>query len=186
MATEEQYDKDTRDSKLIIDHDYDGIKELDNPPPSWLMIIFYGTIIWSIFYIYYYHVFDGQSQEEEYLTEMQEAKSNTIIDTFDESDLRLLADATDISEGERFYESKNCNQCHGITNIGPDLTDEYWLHGGDIKEVFKSIKYGIPEKGMISYKDQMTDKQIQQTASFIIIKMKGAQTKNTKGPEGTK
>lgn len=186
MATEQQYDQETRDSKLLIDHDYDGIKELDNPPPSWLMLLFYASIIWSVFYVFYYHVFDGPSQEEEYLTEMAEAEANITVSTFDESNIVLLTDEASFNEGAAFYANKACDACHGATNIGPDLTDEYWIHGNSPVQVFKSIKYGIPEKGMTPFKDQMSDKQIHELTSYILVKMKGVKTTNTKGPQGEK
>ncbi len=186
MATEEKYDQETIDSKLMIDHDYDGIKELDNPPPPWLMIIFYVSIIWSVFYVFYYHVFNGPSQIDEYNTEMAEAKANMPKSTFDENNIVLLTDAASMAEGEKLFASKACNACHGVTNIGPNLTDNYWIHGNKIDNVFKIVKYGVAEKGMTPFKDQMTDKQIQQVASYILVKMKGAATANTKGPEGDK
>jgi cytochrome c oxidase cbb3-type subunit 3 len=184
MATEEKYDQETIDSKLMIDHDYDGIKELDNPPPPWLMMIFYGTIIWSVFYVFYYHVFDGPSQEDEYNTEMAEAKANMPQSTFDESNITLLTDEASMAEGLKLYSSKACDACHGVTNIGPNLTDNFWIHGNTIANVFKTVKYGVAEKGMTPFKDQMTDEQIQQVSSYIIVKMKGAATSNTKGPQG--
>ena len=186
MATEEQYDQETRDSKLMIDHDYDGIKELDNPPPPWLMIIFYATIVWSVFYVFYYHVFDGPSQEAEYLTEMEEAKANIPVVAFDENNITLLTDEASMVEGEKLYATKTCDVCHGATNIGPNLTDEYWIHGNDIAEVFKVVKYGVAEKGMTAFKTQMTDVQMQQVSSYILHKLKGSETTNTKGPEGEK
>jgi len=186
MATEEKYDQETIDSKLMIDHDYDGIKELDNPPPPWLMLIFYGTIIWSVFYVFYYDVFGGPTQYDEYNAEMAEAKANMPKNTFDESNIALLTDAAAMTEGQKLYAAKACDACHGASNIGPNLTDEYWIHGNSIADVFKTVKYGVAEKGMTPFKDQMTDEQIQQVASFIIVKMKGASTTNTKGPQGEK
>lgn len=186
MATEEKYDKETIDSKLLIDHDYDGIKELDNPPPPWLMLIFYGTIIWSVFYVFYYHVFNGPSQIDEYNTEMAEAKANMPKSTFDESNIVLLSDATSLAEGQKLYASKACDACHGVTNIGPNLTDEFWIHGNKVANVFKVIKYGVAEKGMTPFKDQMTDEQIQQISSYVIVSLKGTATANTKGPQGDK
>ncbi len=186
MANDKKYDEGTQDSKLLLDHDFDGIRELDNPPPPWLMMIFYATIIWSIFYGFYYHVFDGPSQEDEYNATMAEVKANMPVNTFDEANIALLTDETALASGQAFYASKACDACHGVTNIGPNLTDEFWIHGNKIDQVFKSIKYGIPEKGMTPFKDQMTDQQIHELASYVITKMKGAVTTNTKGPQGDK
>lgn len=185
MSKEEDYNKATQENKLLIDHDYDGIKELDNPPPSWLMIIFYGTIIWSVFYVFYYHVYGGPSQEEEYLTEMIAAEADAPKSTFDETNFEILTDTKSMEEGQELY-TASCVACHGASNIGADLTDEYWIHGNTPSEVFKSIKYGILEKGMLAFNGQMTDKQIQILTSYILTEMKGAENKNTKGPEGKK
>ena len=172
------------DDKLLIDHDYDGIKELNNPPPPWLMYIFYATIIWSVFYVFYYHVFYGPSQDEEYAIEMQEAVEALPVQTFDENNILLLTSKEDLDAGASIYQTKNCDMCHGVTNIGPNLTDNHWVHGNKPEEVFKVIKYGVTEKGMLAYKGQLSDKQIQQLMSFILIANKGAETLNTKGPEG--
>ena len=184
MAKDEQYSQETQDSKLMLDHDYDGIKELDNPPPPWLMYIFYASIIWSVFYVFYYHVYDGPTQIDEYNTEMAEAEADRPVNTFDESNIVLLTDDAAMAEGLKFYASKSCDACHGASNIGPDLTDKFWINGGDIASVFKIIKYGKAEKGMTPFQSQMTDEQINQLSSYILVKMKGASTTNSKGPEG--
>ncbi len=186
MATEEQYDKETVDSKLMIDHDYDGIKELDNPPPAWLMWIFYATIIWSVFYVFYYHVFDGPTQEQEYITEVDEAKAAMPVSTFDENSIELLIDEASLAEGMTLYATKTCDVCHGASNIGPNLADEFWIHGSSAEEIFSVIKYGKSDKGMTAFKTQMTDDQIHQVVSHILVNMKGAESTNTKGPEGEK
>lgn len=197
MATEEQYDKETVDSKLMIDHDYDGIKELDNPPPAWLMWIFYATIVWSVFYVFYYHVFYDDSnipddlkiygaQVADYNADMVEAQEAMPKNLFDENNVVLLTDQGDLAEGQNLYLTKTCDVCHGASNIGPNLSDEFWMHGNDPNEVFKIVKYGVAEKGMTAFKTQMTDAQIQQVASYILVNMKGAESANTKGPEGEK
>lgn len=197
MATEEQYDKETVDSKLMIDHDYDGIKELDNPPPAWLMWIFYATIVWSVFYVFYYHVFYDDSnipddlkiygaQVADYNADMVEAQEAMPKNLFDENNVVLLTDQGDLAEGQNLYLTKTCDVCHGASNIGPNLSDEFWMHGNDPNEVFKIVKYGVAEKGMTAFKTQMTDAQIQQVVSYILVNMKGAESANTKGPEGEK
>ncbi len=184
MAKDEQYSQETQDSKLMLEHDYDGIRELNNPPPPWLMFLFYVSIIWSVFYVFYYHVYDGPSQEQEYEMEMAEAKAAAPVNTFDETNIALLTDKEALAEGMTFYATKACDACHGASGIGPDLTDNFWLNGGDVADVFKIIKYGKAEKGMTAYKTQMTDEQINQLASYILVNMKGAATSNTKGPQG--
>ena len=197
MATEEQFDKETVDSKLMIDHDYDGIKELDNPPPAWLMWIFYATIVWSVFYVFYYHVFYDDSnipddlkiygaQISEYNSEVDEAIAVMPVSTFDENSIALLTDEASMAAGQTLYATKTCDVCHGASNIGPNLSDEFWIHGNSLEKVFSVIKYGKSDKGMTAFKTQMTDEQIQQVASYILVKLKGAESTNTKGPEGEK
>ncbi len=197
MATEEQYDKETIDSKLMIDHDYDGIKELDNPPPAWLMIIFYATIVWSVFYVFYYHIYYDDSdlpddlkiygeQVSDYNESVEEAIAKMPVSTFDETSIELLMDEASLTEGLTLYATKTCDVCHGASNIGPNLNDNHWINGITPEEVFKTIKYGIPEKGMTAFKTQMTDLQIHQVTSHILTTLKGAESTNTKGPEGEK
>jgi cytochrome c oxidase cbb3-type subunit 3 len=194
MATQEQYDKETVDSKLMIDHDYDGIKELNNPPPAWLMWIFYGTIVWSVFYVFYYHVFYDDSnipddlkvygaQVNEYTAEVDEAKAALPVSTFDEKNVELITDEAKLAEGLTLY-TANCNSCHGASSIGPDLSDEAWLHGGSVTEVFGVIKNGVSGTAMTGYSKRMSNSQMQNVSSYILVKMKGTDTGNTKGPEG--
>jgi cytochrome c oxidase cbb3-type subunit 3 len=194
---EEHYDKETIDSKLMIDHEYDGIKELDNPPPAWLMLIFYGTIIWSVFYVFYYHVFYDDSklpedlriygaQVEEYNDEMAEAAANMPVSTFDESNVSVLNDEKSLAAGMEIYQ-KSCDACHGAASIGPDLTDDYWIHGATATELFDVVKNGATGAGVMpNFKSQMSNEQIQEVVSYILVKMKGAETANNKGPEGEK
>lgn len=183
MANEEQYSQETQDSKLMIDHDYDGIKELNNPPPAWLMWIFYGTIVWSVFYVFYYHVFDGPSQIDEYNTEVAEAVANAPVSTFNESSIALINDDAALEAIGEMYISK-CNSCHGAASVGPDLSDNAWILGNDIDGVFKTIKYGTENPVMAAYGNQISDEDIQSLASYILVKIKGTETGNTKGPEG--
>jgi len=195
MATEEQYDKETIDSKLMIDHDYDGIKELDNPPPAWLMWIFYATIVWSVFYVFYYHIYYDDSdlpddlkvygaQISEYNTKMDEAIAKMPVSTFDENNITLLNDAENLDKGLAIY-NQSCNVCHGIGSIGANLSDEYWIYGNTPNNVFKVIKHGA-KNGMIAYESQMSDEKILQLTSYILVKLKGAETGNKKQAEGDK
>ena len=183
MANEEQYSQETQDSKLMIDHDYDGIKELDNPPPAWLMWIFYGTIVWSVFYVFYYHVFDGPSQIDEYNTEVALAAENAPVSTFDENNVALITDEAVLATTAEIYNSK-CNSCHGAASVGPNLADNAWLFGNDANGVFKTIKYGTENPVMAAYGKQMSDEDIQNLASYILVKVKGTVSGNTKGLEG--
>ena len=196
MATQEQYDKETIDSKLMIDHDYDGIKELDNPPPAWLMWIFYGTIVWSVFYVFYYHIFYDDSnipddlkvygaQVNEYNAEVDEAKAALPVSDFDEKNVAVITDEAMLADGLTLY-TANCNSCHGAASIGPDLSDDAWLHGGSATEVFDVIKNGVSGTAMTGYSKRMSNSQMQNVTSYILVKLKDTDTGNTKGPEGPK
>ncbi len=177
--------------ELLMDHDYDGIQELDNPPPAWYMYLFYATIVFAIVYMINYHTLGkSNSQVDEYIEEMTQAqqhreeliKSGAFID---ENSVEGLTSEADIAEGKKVF-SINCVSCHGNNGegiVGPNLTDKYWIHGGGIVNVFKTIKNGIPEKGMISWQQQLSPKQIQQVASYVLT-FAGTNPLNAKEPEG--
>ncbi len=182
-----------READIMLDHDYDGIKELDNRIPPWFSGLFYLTIIFAIYYMIDYHVLEtSKLQAEEYEEEMRIAdmqrteliKSGALIN---EDTVEPLTDDESINNGKEIYR-KNCIACHGELGgglIGPNLTDEYWIHGGGIKNIFKVIKYGVPAKGMISWQQQLNPKQIQEVSSFI-ISIEGSNPLNAKQPEGDK
>jgi cytochrome c oxidase cbb3-type subunit 3 len=165
-----------KEKDILMDHNYDGIQELDNSLPPWWKYGFYLTIIVAVIYLYRFHVsHDGLSPKEEYAAEMQKAAEDkeaylaTAGNLVDENTVTLLTDPNEIAAGKEIF-VKTCAPCHladGGGAVGPNLTDEYWLHGGSIKDIFKSIKYGWQDKGMKSWKDDFSPKQIQQLASFV-------------------
>ena len=180
-----------REKDILMDHDYDGIKELDNTLPPWWLYMFYITIVWAVVYLGYFHVYGGALQEEEYLAEMEianEAKAAFLkrqANKIDENNVAFLTGAADLEIGKTIY-TTNCVACHGANGeggIGPNFADEYWLHGGSPSDIFKTIKYGVPEKGMISWKDQMSLSDIQKVASFI-HSFQGTNHANGKEPQG--
>jgi len=164
------------EEELELDEDYDGIKELDNPTPPWFNFIFYTTILVGILYILNYHVFkSGQLQDEEYTTEVAESKAEVAAylakagNLIDENSVTLLTDKAALSNGEKMYQEK-CAVCHvndGGGAVGPNLTDAYWIHGGDVKSIFKTIKYGVVAKGMIAWQNTFNGKQMQELASYV-------------------
>jgi len=180
------------ETDLLLDHNYDGIQELDNKLPPWWLGMFYASLIFAPIYMYIYHGSDlGLSSAEEYELEMETAKEDiatflsTQADQIDENTVVLLTDESDISAGEAIY-SLQCVVCHlalGEGGVGPNFTDEYWIHGGDIKDLFRTIKYGVPEKGMISWSAQLRPSEMQQVASFILT-FQGTDPPNQKDPEG--
>ncbi len=189
MSTEEkniQNSKEVED-KLLIDHEYDGIQELSNRPPPWLMMIFYGTIIWSVFYVFHYHILHtGPSQEEEYQQEMAEAAKLYKTVKFDENNITLITDNGKLSKGLILF-SKACASCHGANGeggIGPNLTDKYWLHGNTPENVFHTIKKGVPNTSMMPYGNTYSDKDILLLTSYVLEKLQGTNPANAKAAEG--
>lgn len=175
--------------KNLVIHEYDGIKEFDNKMPKWLLWLFYITIIFSAIYLIRYHVIKtGDSQEKEYVKEMEKAavlkKSN---DSYELTPMTLtvLADNKNLTEGKAIY-NNHCLACHlakGEGLVGPNLTDVYWIYGGSISDIYKFIENGNPSKGMIAWKDKLTPLEIQQVASFI-LSLQGTNPPNPKAPEG--
>ena len=179
-----------REEEVMTDHDYDGIYELDNNLPPWWLLGFYISIFASVAYIGYYHIYlDGKTMNNEFVAEMKQAEIDKAAylaklgNLVDETNVELLTGNLD--KGAKIY-TDNCAACHGGAGeggIGPNLTDKYWLHGGGIKNVFSTIKYGVIEKGMISWKDQLTPPDMQQVASYI-ISLEGTNPPNGKEPQG--
>lgn len=181
------------EDEIMLDHDYDGIKELDNRIPPWFTWLFYITIIFAVYYMLHFHVFKtGNLQAEEYEAEIQSAelKRAELIRTgafINEETVTLLTETGELQSGKAIYDA-NCVACHGQFGeglVGPNLTDGYYIHGGGIKNVFTVIKYGVPAKGMISWQSQLSPNQMQDVASYI-ISLLGTDPPNPKAPEGEK
>lgn len=181
-----------REKEILLDHNYDGIQELDNNLPPWWLAMFYITVIFGVAYYGYNHWTSyGISSSEAWAMEMQEAeeaiaafRSGQAV-AIDETNVTVLDDPAELALGEQLYNT-NCAVCHlntGAGLVGPNLTDEYWLHGGGIKEIFSTIKYGVPEKGMISWSSQMRPADMQRVASYILT-LGGTNPPNPKEPQG--
>ncbi len=179
---------------IMLDHEYDGIRELDNNLPPWWIALFYITIIWSVVYLANIYIFDNiPGQEQEYAMEVKAAEKAmesykaTATDLIDENTVELLTSKSDLTVGAKLYTSL-CAACHGANGeglVGPNLTDEFWKHGGGVKNIFSSIKYGIPDKGMIAWKSQLKPAQIQKITSYI-ISLEGSNPAKAKAAEGDK
>jgi cytochrome c oxidase cbb3-type subunit III len=177
---------------VLLDHNYDGIQELDNSLPPWWKYGFYLTIVVAVIYLYRFHIsHDGLSSQQEFMAEMQKGEEEKAAylaksaNNVDENNVVLLTSADEIAKGKDIF-VKNCAPCHvadGGGNVGPNLTDDYWLHGGSIKDVFKSIKYGWQDKGMKSWKDDFSPKEIQELASFV-KSLKGTHPAAPKAAQG--
>lgn len=180
------------EESILLDHDYDGIKELDNNLPPWWKYGFYLTIVVAVVYLVNFHVIDnGDLQGKEYEKEMAKAKleieefMKNSANNVDETTVKLLIDASDLEKGKEVFLG-SCATCHGRAgegSVGPNFADEYWLHGGSIQDIFKSIKYGWAEKGMKAWKEDLSPMQIAQVASYI-KSLKGTNPANAKAPQG--
>jgi cytochrome c oxidase cbb3-type subunit 3 len=184
-----------QEKDILLDHDYDGIRELDNHLPPWWKWGFYFTIFWGVIYLVNYHIFpvwnEGYSQEAEFFAEMATAEKQiaeyrkTAADLVDENNVTLLTDVASLDKGKAKFKEV-CAACHGDNGqggIGPNLTDAYWIHGGDVKSVFKVVKYGVLEKGMISWKDEMKPNEMQAVISYIFT-LQGSDPAGAKEPQG--
>ncbi|PWK77356.1 cytochrome c oxidase cbb3-type subunit 3 [Mucilaginibacter oryzae] len=184
----------SEEKDLIIEHDYDGIQELDNPIPGWFMYLFYITIIFAVGYILIYHVLGiGQLQYDEYKTEMAQADIakkeylSKAANRVDENTVKLVTDPAVLASGQAIFK-QSCVPCHGDHAqgvVGPNLTDDYWLHGGKISDVFKTIKYGVQAKGMPTWEKQLSPKQISDVANYV-KSLHGSNPANPKEPQGEK
>ena len=181
-----------QEKDIMLDHNYDGIRELDNHLPPWWLAMFYGCIVIGVVYFSYYHIFNyGDSQIEEYEKQMEDSEKAvaeylaTQKNRVDESNVELLVDASDLAKGKKIFAEK-CFVCHGTLGeggIGPNLTDEYWVHGGSVKDVFRTVKYGVSGKGMQAWKDQLRPLEMQEVSSYI-LSLKGTNPPNAKEAEG--
>jgi cytochrome c oxidase cbb3-type subunit 3 len=165
-----------QEEEIMLDHNYDGIRELDNDLPPWWKYGFYLTIVFSVAYLIHFHISNtGKLQIQEYEDQLTEAKlqmaeyKKKSANLVDESNATVLKDEGSLVSGKSIF-MDNCAACHGRSGeggVGPNLTDDYWLHEGGIKDIFKSIKYGWPEKGMKSWQQDLGAKQIHEVASYI-------------------
>ncbi|NLR79004.1 cbb3-type cytochrome c oxidase N-terminal domain-containing protein [Chitinophaga eiseniae] len=175
-------------------HNFDGIRELNNPTPPWWKWGFVFSICFGVVYFWRTEISHSAPNQLEELaaaeTKAAESKAEYLkkaANKIDENNVTLLTDAGDVAAGQKMFIS-NCAPCHGPQGqgvVGPNLTDDYWLHGGKINEVFKTIKYGVADKGMKSWQEDFSPKQLAQLASFI-KSIHGSNPPNAKEPQGQK
>ena len=182
------------DDNMIEGYEYDGITELDNPCPDWLMYIFYFTVLLTVFFLGYHFGSNSKNKILElYVKKLKVAQAQqttTVVEQvpeISESELvALLQEPAQLTSGEEIFVDK-CALCHGEFGeglIGPNLIDSYWLHGqGNISDIATTIRSGIPEKGMAAWKDRIPEENILQIAAYI-KSLKGAQIENAKKSEG--
>lgn len=184
-----------KEKDIDMGHDFDGIRELDNHLPPWWKWLFYGTIGWSAVYIFLFH-FSGSLplMQEEYEEEVaiaeaakkafQASQPQAVIDL---EKLVFTQDAEIIARGRTVFAGNNCGSCHradgGGNTIGPNLTDEYWIHGGDMKKVFATIKDGFVEKGMPAWGKALSPTEVRDV-TFFVMSLQGSNPPNAKAPQG--
>ncbi len=173
---------------LLSGHEYDNIRELDNNLPKWWVGLFLITIVFSVVYVLLYDVFRiAPSQQEEWRKEISAAGTLAPGSSSPESSAALVAltDQASLDAGKDIW-LKQCKVCHlegGQGIVGPNLTDDFSIHGCSYGDVVKIITAGAPEKGMISWKAQLTEAQIHQVSSYVMT-LRGTQPPNPKAPQG--
>jgi len=180
------------EGEIILDHNYDGIKELDNSLPPWWVYLFYATFLFGVVYLVRFHVMDGYTQQEEFEQQMEVARleieeyKKTAKDLVDVNTVELLTDPADLAAGKQIFEV-NCVVCHmadGGGGIGPNLTDDNWILGGGIKNVFNVVSEGGRDgKGMVSWKPILKPAEMAQVASYLLTFV-GTTPANPKAAEG--
>ncbi len=177
----------------LLDHAYDGIEEYNNPLPPWWVYLFVITIIWGGLYMFYFHIADvGPGSTDEYTTEVRDYQTkfaSTIAAeagvNWNTPNFEIVSDKAQLAMAKDLF-AKNCVACHlaqGQGAIGPNLTDKYWIHGGGINNIAKTIALGVPEKGMITWKNSLKKTEILALASYI-ISLQGTSPPNPKPPQG--
>lgn len=179
----------------LLEHQYDGIEEYDNPLPPWWVYFFVLSILWGGAYIFYYHIAEigpgskGEFAEEvrEYETEFADAIFAAQNINWDEPNFKPIEGEAAIIQAKGIF-GRSCASCHGKEGqggIGPNLTDPYWIHGPEFNDVVRTIAMGVPEKGMISWKATLSKDDILQVASFVMT-LQGTNPDKPKPPQGQK
>jgi cytochrome c oxidase cbb3-type subunit 3 len=181
------------EANIDLGHDYDGIRELDNRLPPWWLYGFYCCILFAVIYLYRFHVAHTAPLPKEELqiamniaAAEKEAYLKNAANNVNENTVTYLTDPASLEDGKKIFTTicMACHQADGGGNVGPNLTDKYWLHGGSIKDIFKTIKYGWPEKGMKSWEDDYSPLQIAHIASYV-KSLQGTKPAKPKEPQGT-
>ncbi len=181
-----------QEKDLLLNHDYDGIKELDNNLPPWWKWTFYLSIVFGVVYLMHYHILKtGALPKEELAITLAQAEEEVAAFkararmNVDETNVQYILEDSRLTAGASIY-TAHCAVCHGQQGeggVGPNLTDPYWIHGGTIGDVFRTIKYGVPAKGMQAWNNNLTAIQIQNVSTYIMA-MQGRDVPNAKEPQG--
>jgi cytochrome c oxidase cbb3-type subunit III len=180
------------EKSVILEHKYDGIHELNHPLPRWWVVLFIGTIVWSIpYYAHHMHI-DGPTQAQELAIEMKviEEKQKKFEATkvgFSEAEYKkIVADPKNAKLAKKLYKRK-CKACHGAQGeggIGPNLTDKFWINGkGSLADVYKILDEGVVDKGMAAWGPPLGKDKVMAILSYV-MKFQGTSPKNVKAPQG--
>ena len=175
-------------------HIYDGIEELDHAPPTWFQALFLGTVVFGVGYLLYYTIGGGPTLVQEFqkyqiaaeIERYDYAAKNVVAKPMTEPELKtLVTDSEAVARGQKAFQSK-CASCHGDQGqggIGPNLADAYWIHGGKLVEIAKTITDGVSDKGMPPWGPVVGIPEIQALTAFIKT-LEGKTAPNAKGPQG--
>lgn len=182
----------TFDDKVL--HELDGIKEYDNPMPGWLMAIWWGSLLFAAGYLMFYALNFGEgSMEAEYRSQTKQAVAD-VQAYFDAhpivppSPSKLLAGAGNaavLDAGAARF-TRSCSPCHGEHAqglIGPNLTDDHWLHGGSVEQIFQTVAKGWPSKGMPPWGRAMRPEELASLVSYL-RSLQGSHPANPRPAEG--
>jgi cytochrome c oxidase cbb3-type subunit 3 len=186
---ENQSNKDFNDHEQT--HEYDGIKELNNPPPAWIIIIFLVTIGFSLIYaVHYFSYPDNKMDQDSIYARKTSAFDEEIKQrkAAESGEQPVLTEEEMALAGKKLYDGQGCLACHGINgegnNIGPNLADNFWIHGCSEEDVTRIIREGNPLKGMTAFGNKMTEEQMNSVTKYILLTLKESNPENAKGPEG--
>jgi cytochrome c oxidase cbb3-type subunit 3 len=174
-----------------LDHEYDGIREYDNPLPGWWLFLFWVTIFFSTWYLLYYQLGHGETVEQQYDREMLalydiQTKQLLKLGPINDQMIAGFSAKPDMMGSAKGLFAQRCAVCHGPAgqgNIGPNLTDDYWLYGGKPTQIYHTITEGVPAKGMIAWRTQIPAGQILALAAYVGT-MRGTNPPNPKAPQG--
>jgi cytochrome c oxidase cbb3-type subunit 3 len=179
------------DRDRLLPHAQDGIEEYDNPLPGWWVWLFWVTIVFSLGYWGYYQLGPGPSVVAVYEAEMKataERQPKALASAVTDASLAALEkDAAAMAKAKEIFATR-CAPCHGDRGqgiVGPNLTDEYWKHGGQLTDFYETISEGVPEKGMVPWKTQLSPDEIAAMAAYVGT-LRGTHPPNPKPPEGQK
>ncbi len=183
-----------KEATILLDHNYDGIRELDNHLPPWWTYLFIGTIIWSVIYFFAYHVTDslplsiGEYDIEVAVAndQIRKRKASAPGIQIDENNVLATTDASDLKDGMSTFTSicASCHRVDGGGDIGPNLTDDYWKHGGSMTDVYKVTKNGVTGTNMVAWGGTMSAEKMRNVSSYLLTLI-GTNPVNGKKPEGT-